>query len=298
VFGGTGGGKEARNDFYKLHLETEKWAPVVCDNAPPERFAHVALVHGDKIYVHGGNGGLGFLAKDDFYCFDLNSNKWEPIDSPNKPSARYHHSGVVCGKVMYIFGGCRSNKQYFNDLYSFNFESKTWTEMKPTLPPTMNPRAGHAMFCINNKIFVYGGVGGDGGYDYYQDMYALDLANPTEWIQVQLPPLEEHGVPHSGRPISCVTSSKYAYIFGGSDGKKPTGTMYRFDPKAAKFLLIPLWLQFDVSHIATTVTGSKGLEPTPRYGHCSVLDNSGNLTVYGGSGSMYLSDTIQISVQE
>jgi len=299
VFGGTGGGKEARNDLHQLQLETAKWSPVVPSSStiPPERFAHIAVVHGDLMYVHGGNGGMGYLAKDDLYCFDFKSNAWEAVTAPNGPSARYHHSAAICGEHMYIFGGCKSNKDYFNDLYSFNFATRSWKEMKVSAPLSMVPRAGQAMFCLQNKLYVFGGYGGDGGYDVYTGLYTLDLANPNDgWKQIELK-VEPSDLPATGRPICCSTTQKYAYIFGGSDGKKPTAAMFRFDPKEAKFLRVPLWLQFDINQIASTVTGSKGLEPVPRYGHCSVIDE-GCFTVFGGSGSMYLSDTVQIGLQE
>jgi len=296
VFGGTGGGKEARNDLYQL--DSGKWSQVKPTTVPPERFAHVAVVHGNKMYIHGGNGGMGFLAKDDLFCCDFKLNTWESVTSPGGPCARYHHSATTDAGHMYIFGGCKTNKEYLNDLYSFDFETREWKEMKPTVPSSLLPRAGHTVFCLHNKLYLYGGFGGDGGYDTYQDMYMLDLENPKEWTPVQLSAKEPSDVPPSGRPISCATTLKYAYIFGGStDGKKAAGKMFRFDPKEAKFLQVPLWLQFDINHIASTVTGSKGLEPVPRYGHCSAVDGD-CLTIFGGTGSMYLSDTIQIILHE
>ncbi len=41
-----------------------------------------------------------------------------------------------------------------------------------------------------------------------------------------------------------------------------------------------------------------GMSPTPRYGQCMVLQDDGIITVFGGSGSMYLNDIIQFDINE
>lgn len=45
-------------------------------------------------------------------------------------------------------------------------------------------------------------------------------------------------------------------------------------------------------------SGSQGTNPVPRYGNTIVLDRNGILTIFGGSGSMYLNDVVQIDTQE
>lgn len=50
--------------------------------------------------------------------------------------------------------------------------------------------------------------------------------------------------------------------------------------------------------MAAAAVGSKGMTPTPRYGHTIVIDENGVITIFGGSGSMYLDDVFQIDVTE
>jgi hypothetical protein len=38
--------------------------------------------------------------------------------------------------------------------------------------------------------------------------------------------------------------------------------------------------------------------PVPRYGHIMVINDVGLITIFGGSGSMYLNDVFQIDTQE
>jgi len=40
------------------------------------------------------------------------------------------------------------------------------------------------------------------------------------------------------------------------------------------------------------------MNPIPRYGHSMVLDSDGILTIFAGSGSMYLNDVFQIDTVE
>jgi len=296
IFGGTGGGKEARNDLYELKLDSCKWEKIQLAGEPPERFAHVAVVHGDKMFVHGGNGGFGFLPKDDFFSFDIQSKTWAAINAPNKPSPRYHHSATISRGNIYLFGGCKNNKDFFSDLFVFNTENQSWTLLKPSAPEKLLPRAGTGMFALGSYLYIYGGHGGDGGYDQYHDMYFLDLDNPTQWVPIDLP--EDKPKPPSGRPITCVTSSKFAYFFGGAESKKPVNTLMRFDPKDHSFTVIPIWLELDLANFGVSAT-NKGLEPVPRYGHCAVLNEADQtITVHAGSGSTYLADVIQISITD
>ena len=41
------------NDVHILNLESLRWSPKKCANAPPPRYGHTATVYGDAMYVFG-----------------------------------------------------------------------------------------------------------------------------------------------------------------------------------------------------------------------------------------------------
>jgi len=66
-----------------------------------------------------------------------------------------------------------------------------------------------------------------------------------------------------------------------------------------KWKFIKLWLELDDTSVAVSsaVVGSMGMQPTPRYGHAMVMDSNGIISIFGGSGSMYLNDIFQIDTE-
>lgn len=50
------------------------------------------------------------------------------------PSSRSGHRMVCVKKQLIVFGGFHDNLReykYFNDVYSFNLETRTWTKLDP-----------------------------------------------------------------------------------------------------------------------------------------------------------------------
>jgi len=231
---------------------------------------------------------------EDFFVCDLDSKIWTKIEAPNSPSARYYHSGVVYNNKLYIFGGAKTNKIYNNDLHTFDFETKTWSLIE--LESLPSSRAGQIIFILNNKLFLYGGFGEDGGYVYCTDMFSLNLENPVKWELVQVQ--EGSTLPCTGRPLSGVTLEDKLYIFGGYDGKVPQGKLIRFYPQSN--LWSPITLSFGIAENTVSsvpMASSQWFEPTPRYGHACVVHKK-IITIFGGSGSLFLGDVIQIDTED
>lgn len=76
---------------------------------------------------------------NDLIRFDVKDKSWgRACVTLMKPAPRYHHSAVVHGSSMYIFGGytgdihSNSNLTNKNDLFEYNFQSAQWSEWKFT----------------------------------------------------------------------------------------------------------------------------------------------------------------------
>jgi len=156
-------------------------------------------------------------------------------------------------------------------------------------------RAGHAIFITSNKLYLYGGFGGEGGYTNRTDMFYLDLENPTKWHLVDVQ--EGSTLPGTGRPLSGVVMDDKFYIFGGYDGKKPQGKLICFHHSFN--IWHPVDIAFSMADEVEKVPMSsyQWYDPTPRYGHSTVVDKK-IITICAGSGSLFLDDVFQIDVEE
>ena len=69
--------------------------------------------------------------------YSLNTNKWEVLfphtvatrkNASGFPAPRAGQAGVIVDGLLYLFGGTNGDKK-FNDMWTFNLRSKTWTEI-------------------------------------------------------------------------------------------------------------------------------------------------------------------------
>jgi len=74
---------------------------------------------------------------------------------------------------LYLFGGSGPHAQCFNDLYTFDPESASWTHCNNFTDPKQCPkmRAGHSMTLVGTKLYI---IGGSYGQDYLKDVYELN----------------------------------------------------------------------------------------------------------------------------
>jgi len=295
--------KPATNDFYVFDFGAKKWAIVVAHGTPPSpRCGHSAVVYDNKMWIFGGHDNNRHPFNDLFY-FDFTQAKWEQVQPTNEgeawPAPRYHPSATLIGANWYIFGGAASKLKYFNDVYAFNLGDRKWT-LVVTKGDVPDPRAGHLSVEWNDKLYIFGGYGGEGGYDPFIDTYVLDLESKS------FQEIDASGsFPRTARPLSASTyyfgeganREGAVFVFGGSDGKNPLGNLFQWNLKSNKWKIVKAWMTLEegIGSINAIVSGK--MDPVPRYGHCAVLDNThGILSVFGGSGSLFLDDVVQFSL--
>ena len=100
------------------------------DSAAYSRSKHTMRAHvtdeSSSLYVFGGDDGSKML--NDLLRFDTRSATWSVVDTVGvPPSPRYHHSAVVHGDSMFIFGGysgdllANTNLENRSDLIEYRF---------------------------------------------------------------------------------------------------------------------------------------------------------------------------------
>jgi hypothetical protein len=117
-----------------------------------------------------------FLQKNKNTNFEsfFNSTKftWETITSKGEtPKSTKGFSMVLSGTTIIIFGGRDLNDKYYNDMYFFDLQKKTWTKISPK-GVSPKPRAYHSAIIRGTVMWIFGGSSDSG---YLNDLYSFDL---------------------------------------------------------------------------------------------------------------------------
>ena len=97
---------------------------------------------------------------NDLFYFDTKTSKYFKIkDVGSRPSPRAAFGYAQTANVGFIFGGrCASGRQ--NDFHRLDFETRTWSLIKPSGPQGDLPcgRSWLSLVYNDNSVLVYGGL--------------------------------------------------------------------------------------------------------------------------------------------
>ena len=80
---------------------------------------------------------------------------------------RFGHSQSAVGKIIYVFGGRMGtsiDEKLLDDLWAFDTDSKTWSEVeaKDKESEAPSPRSFHTSVVVGECIYVFGGCPKEG----------------------------------------------------------------------------------------------------------------------------------------
>jgi hypothetical protein len=182
LFGGQTGNNiyaaSYNNETWAYDAAVNKWTEMKPGLGPAARSAADLAydVESDRILLFGGavtsTWGLA-----DTWAYDFNTNTWQ-----EKAPGPANHLG---GRIAYdaesdrviLFGGYdMTSGKLLNDTWSYDFNSDTWTKMKPSASPS--PRNFHAMAydAESDRVILWGGDVEDGdesvwAYDYNKNTW-------------------------------------------------------------------------------------------------------------------------------
>ncbi len=292
VTGGTNAANVQLGDVWALALDgTPAWSQIMPGTiAPVPRARHAAAYHPglDLMLVSGGDDGYNYPTfLGDFMAFHVHGlPRWEamPIAGDSPRGIRGHTLVFESGQSrLILFGGFgpTPGSTVINQVWEVSFPSglPRGTLMAPlgTPPP---PREGHAAVydSLRNRMIVFGGTN---WVTAFNDVWALELAGPGAWVQLQ-----PAGTPPPGLAFHSAVydpDSQGVIIHGGWDGAQIRSEVWQLtlsDP--------PAWSQI--------VAG--GPQPVARDGHVAVLDRAGRrMIVEGGNdGAVVLNDVWTLSL--
>eukprot|EP01103_Thecamoeba_quadrilineata_P017027 TRINITY_DN5889_c0_g1_i1.p1 TRINITY_DN5889_c0_g1~~TRINITY_DN5889_c0_g1_i1.p1 ORF type:complete len:506 (+),score=101.30 TRINITY_DN5889_c0_g1_i1:89-1606(+) len=178
IFGGFHG-KKPLNDLWSFDITTENWQMVMSKGDPPSpRSCHSLALFGGSFIVFGGFDGM--LHLNDVHTFEVETGVWSLKSSiiGQPPLSRIHHSCVVYGSSMIIFGGL-SGTQRLNDLHFLNLNTFSWSQIEcDGIPP--EPRLAHTCNVYQNRLVFFGGYIRN---QRMNDLHVLDLGT-LHWKQI------------------------------------------------------------------------------------------------------------------
>jgi len=187
------------------------------------------------------------------------------------PSTRSEHSMFTYNNKFYIFGGwAGTNLTYYNDLYSYDPTTNTWSVITTNSAPLA--RYGAASVVVGTSLYVIGGM--LSGTTISSGLYICDLSvvSPT-WTQstVSLSIARYRMSAVAYTPQGQSITRTIIYLYGGDTKTStpgPTAGLMTYNLRTNKFA-------------AVTLKAGSGTGP----GNCAgyaVFINGTNIYLYGG----------------
>uniref|UniRef100_A0A8B9W661 Leucine zipper like transcription regulator 1 n=1 Tax=Anas zonorhyncha TaxID=75864 RepID=A0A8B9W661_9AVES len=227
----------------------------------------------DEFVGGRGFGGLGKTMLNDLLRFDVKDCSWcRAFTTGTPPAPRYHHSAVVYGSSMFVFGGytgdiySNSNLKNKNDLFEYKFATGQWTEWKTEgrLPVA---RSAHGATVYSDKLWIFAGYDGNARLN---DMWTIGLQDRelTCWEEIE----QSGEIPPSCCNFPVAVCKDKMFVFSGQSGAKITNNLFQFEFKEK------IWTRIPTEHLL------RGSPPPPqrRYGHTMVAFDR-HLYVFGGA---------------
>ncbi|OHS97412.1 hypothetical protein TRFO_09386 [Tritrichomonas foetus] len=250
------------------------------------------VTHNNCVWLFGGIYQNGYYSND---LWIFSGGIWEKRQTMNPPEPRCMHTMCTDPKKnkIYIFGG-KNRAKYFNDLYSLDLTTLSWTLLisKNSIYPT--PRIGHTSLFISSNLYIFGGV--DQYFHYYDDFYEYDFSL-REWNVItdnqkknhpyhkprRSPPNEKHPTLYNSRePLKRMTESFYINKSSSNSNINSIYSTNTTSSHSPSNLNPHSSLKFSYSGDILKVKKDK---PAPRAFHASFIGPDQTFGVHGGENN-------------
>ncbi|KAI6654889.1 Kelch domain-containing protein 3 [Oopsacas minuta] len=153
------------NELYSLDMNTYRWMlyPALgCSNEVHLMF-HSLNYHNDRLYAFGGEYSPGDFFSSEHsnkvHYYDLQKGEWNPVVTQGVPPAprRSHITLKFRGNLVVFGGACKEAAAFYNDIFFFNLQTNTWTEVIPSgKRPIARRRCGYSL--IDDSLYIFGGI--------------------------------------------------------------------------------------------------------------------------------------------
>ncbi|XP_071799672.1 uncharacterized protein [Asterias amurensis] len=232
IFGGTRCVEEPERgtfyfrDLHKLYLgKTLRWEKIrYTGEVPMGRHDHALCAINNKLYVFGGRNELNAdESLPGLYSYNPENCIWRFVQTHGDEPRSLNSGWVVVNNKIYVIGGIYKGTAHC-DVDMLDTDTLTWTKLSVTGPPP-SPRCDHKLVCVGNRIYLFGGSGGQDRW--FNDLHVLD----TDTLKWSSPPTRGEKPPPRGSHSLTLHADKDIYMFGGSNdslkGKSTLGDLHK-----------------------------------------------------------------------
>ena len=269
LFGGRDADGAPSADTWLYAAAEDTWT-ALAGPAPSARFGHAVAVDGANrtMYLFAGQAD-GDTFFNDTWRLDLDTQRWEKLATADPaPSPRYGTSAVLDDDGNLLISHGFTFEGRFDDTWSFDPATATWTDLSPAPPARPLKRCLHEAVWNSDmhRMLLYGGCSSGFGPCPQGDLWAFDPATRI-WTELK---------PATGPAARANPALIHDDRSGGTwliDGLTEAG------------YVADLWT-LDLG--GTTPTWSKsapgGTVPEPRASHDAALLD-GDVWLFGGNGN-------------
>lgn len=132
---------------------------------PTPRSGHSMTFVKDAMYLFGGSASAASPECGEIYKLNIDPQGralWTQLPiSPPCPTPREGHATARYGNSLLVLGGCNTHPRIlkcYNDIWLYDTESNTWTDLRNDIPWAYTPRMGHtATFIPGGRLIIAGG---------------------------------------------------------------------------------------------------------------------------------------------
>jgi hypothetical protein len=257
------------HDRLQAHLLTPLSQKVKIDGkAPSLAYSSASAVSPTELIIVGATGANSISVLD----LSANNCSVRPIA---KLSAVTHHTTVVDGSALLIFGGIIDGVVSAT-LWRVNLGSLACKSVKATRD-VPDPRAGHSACVVGRSMYIFGGFTRKKKKStFLGDLYSFDM-DTRVWIRLSSP---DGFTPSARAHHACTTYGKKIFIWGGELDGRSLSDLVSYDTETG------MW----------RTESPSGVGPTPRHSCCTTAFGH-YLVLYGGmSGDIVYEDVFLLDL--
>ncbi|KAK8748811.1 hypothetical protein OTU49_016012 [Cherax quadricarinatus] len=223
-------------DFWIYDLVNRVWREVREDTGsrPPSLQQHTMVKAGDRLVVFGGE--LCMSNETPLWIYNPQNKVWRKwrweggmrgvgggcgrggSGGGTGPTGRRAHTAVMVGDAMLVYGGYQDLRGSSSELWNFNTQEETWTQVS-SRGEQPAPRHAHSAIMKDHHMWVYGGMT---DLQERNDLWRYDTGSRT-WTQVRSRP--NPGYLHSHVAAKLHDSM---VVFGGERQGEMLNDLWRF----------------------------------------------------------------------
>jgi len=215
------------SETWAFDLARNRWQMMSPESSPPAMSAHAMAYdsESDRVILHGGGGIFEMERLEDYvlnqtWAYDFNNNKWMRMsDGPPRLGHRMAYD-AESDRIVMFSGACFRDGRFqdVQETWVYDFNSDTWTEMKPDRSPAARHYYGLVYDTESDRVILWGGFIGKDVLD--TKIWTYDF-NTNTWLERTNTRLEL--IPESGpdprwyQAMAYDEASDKIIVYGGAD---------------------------------------------------------------------------------